>query len=154
MSRKLTACAHEKAIFTIKHRDKLISEAVKVLRTWRSHFDAIAVSGYSSAMTASIVASKLRKNLVLVRKESEERFSNHIVEGQHNQRVLFFDDLIDTGGTFRRIRNGVEKIGCRIVGVYLYNPGFRSIDYLSEDDLIDMNMTKEEWLEYNESKST
>lgn len=142
MARKLTACTHEKAIFTIKHRNKLIRDAVQVLKTWKNDFDAIAVSGYSSAMTASIVASKLNKNLVLVRKESEERFSNHPVEGQHNQRVLFFDDLIDTGTTFRRIKNGVETIGCRVVGGYLYNNGFRSLSSLG-DDLVDMTFPKD-----------
>lgn len=124
MARKLTSCGHERAVFTIKNRDKLIREAVAVLKTWAKDFDAIAMSGYSSAMIAPIIAHKLKKNLVLVRKKSEERQSHHKVEGQHGQRVLFLDDLIDSGDTFCRIKDGVESIGCRIVGTYLYNINF------------------------------
>lgn len=117
---RLTACSHEQDVFVLKDREKLIKTAVDILRTWRKDFDAIAVSGYSSAMTAPIIASRLRKNLVLVRKPSEERFSNHSVEGIWGQRVLFLDDLVDSGNTFRRIKSGLKDINCEIVGFYLY----------------------------------
>jgi len=139
MARKLTACRHERVIFTVKSRNRLVKEAVEILKTWTKDFDAIAVSGYSSALVVPIIAHKLKKNIVLVRKTSETRFSNHNVEGQHGQRVLFFDDLIDSGSTFRHIKKGVESISCRLVGTYLYNSfGCNSVD----EDLISMNNYK------------
>lgn len=138
MARKLTACGHEKVVFTVKTRNAMIRHAVSILKTWSKDFDAIAMSGYSSAMVAPIIAHKLKKNLVLVRKESETRFSNHKVEGQHGQRVLFLDDLVDSGNTFRRIKAGVESIDCRLVGTYLYNSYSNDV----ADDLVSMNVPK------------
>jgi len=120
MRRKITACGHEKRLFTITKREQIICKAIKTLKKNKILFDAISVSGYSSAIIAPIIAHKLKKNIVLVRKSSEQRYSNYSVEGQHGQRVLFLDDLIDSGKTFEWVKSGVETIGCRIVGIYLY----------------------------------
>lgn len=120
MFKPVTACGHEEKIFQIHTRDKIVKRAVDVLQTWSKHFDAIAISGYSSAMVVPIIADKLKKNIVLVRKPSEVRNSDYNVEGEHNQRVLFFDDLISTGDTIRRIHDGLKLIKCKMVGLYLY----------------------------------
>lgn len=120
MRRKITACGHEKKLFTITNRERIICKAIKTLKKTKFFFDAISVSGYSSAIIAPIIAHKLKKNIVLVRKSSEQRYSNYSVEGQHGQRVLFLDDLIDSGKTFEWVKSGVETIGCHIVAVYLY----------------------------------
>lgn len=117
---KVTACYHEAQIFHIEQRNQLIAKAESILRTWTDHFDAIAVSGYSSAMTAPILCHLLGKELILVRKDSEVRTSFFHVEGKHNQRVIFFDDLIATGKTFARIQEKLRFLDSELVGYYLY----------------------------------
>jgi adenine/guanine phosphoribosyltransferase-like PRPP-binding protein len=116
----ITSCDHEVKIFDIETRSKLVEKAVEILRTWSDDFDAIAVSGYSSGLTAPIVAHLLGKELVLVRKETESRHSTYVVEGKHNQRVLFFDDLIASGHTIQYVRKHLPSINCRLVGWYLF----------------------------------
>lgn len=139
----LTACSHEREIFVLKDRELIIKTAVEILKTWRKDFDAIAVSGYSSALTASIVASKLRKNIVLVRKDCESRNSSYNVEGIHGQRVLFFDDLISSGDTMKRIRDGIKTIRCNLVGFYLYKHGWREYCNDIVPGIIKMDIPKE-----------
>lgn len=138
---KVTACCHEQPIFTIEKRDMLVSIAMETLKTWTNHFDAIAISGYSSAMTAPILAHLLRKNIVLVRKASEVRFSCFEAEGKHGQRVLFLDDLISSGNTLRHVYNGLAKLDCKIVGYYLYmnTNHWGKVDEVSPD-IINMNL--------------
>lgn len=116
----MTACSHEKQLFDVKERDVLVNTAVEILKTWSDEFDAIAISGYSSAMIVPIIANALKKNIVLVRKASESRYSSYETEGIHGQRVLFFDDLVSTGTTARRITDGLKTIDCKMVGYYLY----------------------------------
>lgn len=116
----MTACSHEKQLFDVKERDVLVNTAVEILKTWSDEFDAIAISGYSSAMIVPIIANALKKNIVLVRKASESRYSSYETEGIHGQRVLFFDDLVATGSTARRITDGLKTIYCKMVGYYLY----------------------------------
>ena len=118
---KITVCFHEAELFTTKTRTEIVKTLIKILNPRKKEFDAIAISGYSMAMISPIVADKLKKNLVLVRKPSELRISSYGVEGLHNQRCIIIDDLICTGNTFRRVLDGLKKIDCTPVGFVVYN---------------------------------
>lgn len=122
----ITACSHEEQLFQKEKRDKIVRDLVKQLTPHIDKFDAIAVSGYSMALIGPIIADRLNKNIVLVRKDSEDRRSGHIVEGIHNQRCIFIDDLIDYGKTFDRVWTNVQSIGCTVVGYILYVHKFQS----------------------------
>jgi len=118
---KITVCSHEAELFTTKTRTEIVKTLIKILKPRKKEFDAIAISGYSMAMISPIVADKLKKNIVLVRKPSELRISSYEVEGLHNQRCIIIDDLICTGNTFRRVLDGLKKIDCTPVGFVVYN---------------------------------
>lgn len=116
----VTSCGHERKLFQVDTFKEALDFLLASVTPYEQDFDAIAVSGYSSAMIVPALALKLNKNSVLVRKDSEERNSSYKTEGVHNQRVLFVDDLVSTGDTFERVYKGLQRIGCKIVGYALY----------------------------------
>lgn len=107
-------------MFTLETAREVLDYLVRCTAKHLHEFDAIAVSGYSSAMIAPALAMAINKNIVLVRKPSEHRNSGYGVEGVHNQRVLFVDDLVASGSTFERVQQGLLDIGCEVVGYVLY----------------------------------
>jgi hypoxanthine phosphoribosyltransferase len=94
-------------------RDKRIKGALKniKLRNERGDvFDAIAYRGASGAITASIIAYKLKKPLILVRKpEDNKGHSPYSVEGPKVvKRYLIVDDFMSSGSTYEAIRNAIR----------------------------------------------
>jgi hypothetical protein len=122
----MTACNHEHELFSLHERNKVIQRLMDRLLPRHDEFDAIAISGYSMAMIVPIIADRLQKNVVLVRKSSEQRASEYNVEGIHGQRCVFVDDMVDSGHTFTRVYEGLETIGCTVVGYSLYTSRFNS----------------------------
>ncbi len=79
-----------------------------------NRFDAIAFAGMSGAIIAPMVAYKLNKPLIVVRKESDTSISGNshssrMVEGCIFARTyLIIDDFIDTGNTIKRIIDQIK----------------------------------------------
>lgn len=100
-----------------------VQSAARALK--KIEFDAIAFTGLSGAVLASAVALKLNKLLYCVRKQGENRHSDYDVEGPLGAlRYIIIDDLIQTGGTLRRIIKQVRKHSAdcpaTLVGIWLY----------------------------------
>ena len=119
------ACIHEKELFVNDELNEVVEYCVKCLRPHLNEFDAIAISGYSMAIVGSILAHKLGKNIILVRKESDSSHSLYTVEGLHEQRVVLVDDLICSGDTFKYINLMLTSICCFVVGYLTYSPMHR-----------------------------
>ena|ERR1051326_2464906 len=95
-----------------------IDNTVKLLRRKTKQFDAIAFRGMSGALVAPAVAARLKKNLLMVRKESAH--SNRLVEGiRYPQRYIIVDDFISSGATVQAIRGNLDKEHT-LVGVVCY----------------------------------
>lgn len=90
----------------------------------RVDFDAIAFTGLSGAVLASAVAMKMNKLMYCVRKPGENRHSEYEVEGPIGTlNYIIIDDLIQSGGTIRRIVNQVSRHSdnqANLVGIWLY----------------------------------
>lgn len=124
--RGVSACPHERELFTIKTRNQIIDYLHYCLKGHADEFDAFVISGYSMAMVAPILAHMMGKNVVLVRKPTERRHSTYGTEGEHRQRCVFVDDLISSGETVARVMKDVQQIDCYIVGYLCYNTTRRS----------------------------
>lgn len=86
-------------------------------------FDSIAFCGLSGALVAPIVAYKMGKTLLAVRKEDEDCHSCHTVEGDMaTRRYLILDDFISSGNTVDHIFDSVQtKLPHAVcIGVYEY----------------------------------
>lgn len=99
------------------------------LRRYDRHtpFDSIAVTGTSGLVLSGHIAINLGKNIVVVHPRGVERHGEHMADGVMTGRYLFFDDLICTGNTFRRVVSIIESELCEYascVGVYLFTDGY------------------------------
>jgi adenine/guanine phosphoribosyltransferase-like PRPP-binding protein len=125
MNRKFTygrTCPHTRdAIALPDAREKLalIQRSLKGIK-----FEAFAVSGLSGIVLASVLAHRMRKALVIVRKEeTPSPNSYNKIEGPDDlTSFVVLDDLISSGGTLRRIVEGVaiRYPHAKGAGVFLY----------------------------------
>lgn len=106
-----------RTLFTRKDRKKaamlLAKEIRAVVKRGELEFDAFACIGVSGLGMASILADKLNKDLIVVRKSGEDSHSYLKVEGpeahQNGMRYLFVDDFTSSGATFRTVLQALNK---------------------------------------------
>ena len=113
--------------------DKTVNFTIKNIREYiqrkKISFEFVAVTGVSGLVVGSIVAHKLKKRLIVVRKKNDSSNATCEVEGipsGHNQtkkRYIIIDDLISSGGTIRRIISQIKNHNkdCRCIGICTYN---------------------------------
>jgi hypothetical protein len=104
--------------------DRVIKELIKFIKASQVEFDSIAFRGMSGALIAPIVAFKMKKDLILVRKK-ESSHSNHAVEGNKaTRRYIIIDDFVGGGTTLdtivSTINNDVNFREARPVAIFLY----------------------------------
>ena len=118
----MIAAPHVKSNLNHADRKVIIDRIVDRLKDSVDEFDAIAISGYSMSLIGSTVAHLLGKNLILVRKSSDVRYSKLEVEGCPNQRYIIIDDMMETGSTIKNVVNKIETLlfDCVCVAVGMY----------------------------------
>ena len=93
------------SIFDKGFRNKSINYVLKVLEN--IEYDAIAFSGMSGALMASIIADRTGSGLIMVRKEMDVSHSTLFIESsshrKHTCKYVVIDDVISTGKTIKRI---------------------------------------------------
>ncbi len=95
-------------------------------------FDTIAFCGMSGALFGPVLAHRMDKKMILVRKADDKRHSSYDEEGYKNaERVLIVDDVCSSGATVKHIIEGVKK-HCgkqvKFVGAYFYGEGRGACD--------------------------
>src|SRR6266404_718779 len=89
-------------------------------------FDTIVGSGLSGTVAATLIAHQMGKNLVVVRKATENSHSSNLIEGKLGKRWIFIDDFIASGATLSRCKDAVRATALgyafdtQYVGAYLY----------------------------------
>lgn len=111
-------------LFCQKDRRKIIKHCVKTLRPIADTFDVIAIQGYSMALIAPMIADRLGKQIVLVRKKGESSHSSRVIEGLYGKsfNYIIIDDLVASGNTISNLTYSISVYGT-CVGIYLYNMG-------------------------------
>src|SRR5271166_4732220 len=119
---------------------KALTNTVKFLKT--KEFDAIAFRGLSGSLVAPIVALRLKKTLLAVRKDTSDSHSSYMVEGDlAAKRYVIVDDFIAGGSTVYNIMKEVHTAAPRAecVGYFGYNrqydmavSGWRDVSQLDD----------------------
>lgn len=118
---KMSCCGYERALYHAETLDLVVSYLSQSLIHRMDQFDAIAVSGYSMTIPGSIVAWKMQKHIIAIRKDSEQRNSGYSQEGLCGQRCVIVDDLVSSGKSMKRVIDGVAALGGTVVGYLTYN---------------------------------
>ena len=104
---KYKHCAYMSAALRRKEIDESVEKCVTVLE--KKRFDTIAFRGLSGMLIGPIVAHWLGKEVIVIRKNSDNH-SNHTVEGHlAAKKYVVLDDFIQTGETVREIINRVKE---------------------------------------------
>jgi orotate phosphoribosyltransferase len=116
---------------------KTCTKVIKTIKEKGLEFDAIVVRGVSGITIGSIVSSRMRKQLIVVRKDNDGSHADTRVEGiikGRDFKFIFLDDLICSGDTRRKtlekmleFRNG-SMYKYHYVGTILYNGGVRVVE--------------------------
>jgi len=110
-----------------ERREVVIYRATQILR--HVQFDTIAFMGLSGALIAPIVAYKMEKGVLAVRKDLGGH-SPLLVEGNiGSQKYVIIDDFTSTGETVYLIRKRIHAVApeAECVGIYEYfNHGFNA----------------------------
>jgi adenine/guanine phosphoribosyltransferase-like PRPP-binding protein len=116
--------SHTCRVLNHKNRNKIIIKAVCDLRKIENSFDSIACCGVSGLMVVPQIAELLNKNIVIIRKPDEKRYSEFYIEGVAPFRYIVVDDLICSGDTFKWIRQAIYEDNPKAIcnGLYCYIP--------------------------------
>ena len=106
-----------------------LKNAKTLLEDKASEYDALICTGISGIANAMVLSMKLKVPIVYVRKKSDRTHSifsveipDKLADGiDHPLRVVFVDDTIDSGKTFKRIKIAVDANGMKLVGLVLCN---------------------------------
>lgn len=112
--------SHLDCCFMRKYQDKALKYIGRQLKNF--DFDAFIVTGVSGIVMGSLAARKLKKQLSIVRKPSDNTHSAyHEVENFiDDAKYVFLDDLVSSGSTFRKVSTMVNDRGAFIVGSIIY----------------------------------
>lgn len=120
----IQGASHTCHVLNHKVRNKIIVKAVCDLRKIIDQFDSIVCCGVSGLMVVPQIAELLNKNILIIRKRDEKRYSDFRSEGVAPFRYVVIDDLVCSGTTIKYINKVIteEYARARCVGIYCYMP--------------------------------
>lgn len=120
----IQGASHTCHVLNHKERNKIIIKAVCDLRKIIDQFDSIVCCGVSGLMVVPQIAELLNKNILIVRKKDEKRYSDFRSEGVAPFRYVVIDDLVCSGTTIKYINKVIseEYSRARCIGIYCYLP--------------------------------
>lgn len=114
---KLNASGHLLNVLDPEQIPTTVRNVLRTIRQSKIEFDSIAFSGMSGALIAPIIALRLKKGMLVVRKESDESHGQP-VEGCHGDSYIILDDFVGMGSTVGHISEQLSEMRC--VGLFLY----------------------------------
>jgi adenine/guanine phosphoribosyltransferase-like PRPP-binding protein len=120
----IQGASHTCHVLNHKIRNQIIIKAVCDLRKIATNFDSIACCGVSGLTVVPQIAEILNKDMVIIRKPDEKRYSNFYMEGASPFRYVVVDDLICSGDTLKWIKQTIHEDNpkAQCVGLYCYMP--------------------------------
>jgi hypothetical protein len=89
----------------------------------QENFDAVVVTGTSGTLMGGLLAHIAGKGIIVIRKDLNCHSSRKIEGTTKAKRLVFLDDLVDSGSTFQRVNNELTEFlepGWQWAGSFLY----------------------------------
>lgn len=116
----MQGCEHTTSLLNSTVRNKVIFNTIDILR--KLNFDTIACCGTSGLLVVPQISEILKKNIIVIRKKNEKRYSPFDYEGVVPKNYVIVDDLICSGDTVKHIIKLI-KLECpkaKCIGVYTF----------------------------------
>ncbi|HLD18596.1 MAG TPA: orotate phosphoribosyltransferase [Candidatus Nanoarchaeia archaeon] len=94
-------CDNRLLLSQVKEREKIVNYFIKTIKENKIKADIIAGIATASISWATIIAAKLKKPMVYIRKEAKGHGMQNRIEGkiEKGKTVLIIEDLVSTGGS-------------------------------------------------------
>lgn len=112
-----TGCSYLRPAVTMKLWNVIVDNLVELIKSTNVQFDTIVFRGNSGTLIAPVIASRLGKEILMVRKPNDKSHSFSLLEGNCDiKKYIIIDDFMDTGETIREIlsavKNGISNAQC------------------------------------------
>lgn len=115
-------------------------------------FNVVAVSGYSATLAGAMIADRMGKRLVVVRKQGETSHNGHshscnILNGlvKRGDKAVFIDDTVDSGKTVKYVADVLSSVNIDLLGFVTYQCDSRSPVDVCENWVINNLMSCEQF---------
>ena len=118
-------CDNRLLLSMTKERAKIVEHYLKKIKQEKIQFDVVAGIATASIPWAAIVAEKLKKPMIYIRKEAKDHGRENLIEGglEKGQKVLVIEDLVSTGSTSLASVMAARKEGAvvdKCVAIFTY----------------------------------
>ena len=145
--RDLRCSSHMRPYLTATSLETKLGLAERVLRICADKFDTIAFRGMSGAFLGPPLAMRLHKNMVMVRKVTDDSHSMMLLEGSKLcNRYVVVDDFVSTKATLNKIIDAVYDV----IGPDATCIGMIEVEYLDEEGVRSREEGKVHTLSYTD----
>jgi orotate phosphoribosyltransferase len=118
-------CDNRLLLSKVEERAKIVDYYIKKIKEEDIEVDVIAGIATASIPWAALIAEKLCKPMIYIRKESKDHGRENLIEGglEKGQTVLVIEDLVSTGGTSIASVESARKEGAvveRCLAIFTY----------------------------------
>jgi orotate phosphoribosyltransferase len=118
-------CDNRLLLSKVEERAKIVDYYVQKIKEEDIEVDVIAGIATASIPWAALIAEKLCKPMIYIRKESKDHGRENLIEGglEKGQTVLVIEDLVSTGGTSIASVESARKEGAvveRCLAIFTY----------------------------------
>ena len=118
-------CDNRLLLSSVTERESIVGYFVEKIRENGIKADVIAGIATASITWASLIAEKLKKPMIYVRKEAKQHGMKNLIEGKLDKgaKVLVVEDLISTGSTSLSAVAAVREAGAaadRCLAIFTY----------------------------------
>jgi orotate phosphoribosyltransferase len=94
-------CDNRLLLSKITERERIVDYYIKKIREEAIDFEVVAGIATASIPWAALIANKLNKPMIYIRKATKDHGRENLIEGwlEKGQKVLVIEDLVSTGGT-------------------------------------------------------
>ncbi|MBI2664534.1 orotate phosphoribosyltransferase [Candidatus Woesearchaeota archaeon] len=109
-------CDNRLLLSKVEQREKIVSYYIKKIQENSIEFDVAAGIATASIPWAALIAEKLAKPMIYIRKAAKEHGKQNLIEGglEKGQKVLVIEDLVSTGGTSLSSVEAARKEGAAV----------------------------------------
>ncbi len=118
-------CDNRLLLSKVNERERIVDAYISKIKEEKLEFEVVAGIATASIPWAALIADKLKKPMIYIRKAAKDHGKENLIEGglEKGQRVLVVEDLVSTGGTSLSSVEAARKEGAVVescIAIFTY----------------------------------